>query len=193
MNYRNALLAVLTLAMLAAGALLARQHAPRPGIPLPPGGDFALQSADGPVTLAGLRDKVVLIYFGYATCPDVCPTSLALTAQALAGLTATELERVRVLFVSVDPARDTPAKLKAYAAHFHVNIGGVTGTPEALAEMATRYGAAFRLQPVESAAGYVVDHSSFTSVVAPDGRLVGRLAHGALPPEIIAAVRRELR
>lgn len=156
------------------------------------GGGFTLQSADGPVALADLRGKVVLIYFGYASCPDVCPTSLALTAQGLALLEPEELRRVRVLFVSLDPARDTPQKLKKYAAHFHSGITGVTGTPEAIADVAKRYGAAFRIQKVESAVGYVVDHSSFTSVVAPDGRLVEQLPHGALPAEIATVVRRTL-
>ncbi len=156
------------------------------------GGDFTLQSADGPVALADLRGNVVLVYFGYASCPDVCPTSLALTAQGLALLAPEDLKRVRVLFVSVDPARDTPRKLKEYAVHFHPGITGVTGSPEAVADVARRYGAAFRLQKVESAAGYVVDHTSFTSVVAPDGRLVEQLPHGALPAEIATVVRRTL-
>jgi protein SCO1/2 len=156
------------------------------------GGDFTLQSADGPVALADLRGKVVLIYFGYASCPDVCPTSLALAAQGLALLAPGELQRLRVLFVSLDPARDTPQKLKEYAAHFHPGITGVTGSPEAVAGVARNYGAAFRIQKVESAAGYVVDHTSFTSVVAPDGRLVEQLPHGALPAEIATVVRRTL-
>ncbi|TAM48070.1 MAG: SCO family protein [Gammaproteobacteria bacterium] len=160
---------------------------------LPPGGDFTLVSADGPVALAQLRGNVVLLYFGYASCPDVCPTSLALTAQALVRLTPAELARVRVLFISVDPERDTPAKLRQYAAHFHANVIGVTGEPAVLAGIAARYGAAYRKQAVDSAQGYVVDHSSFTAVVAPDGRLVAQLAHGAQPEEIVQTVRRWLR
>lgn len=179
---------------LGAGALASWIGSRAPHTPAAPGGgDFTLQSAGGPVSLAALRGNVVLVYFGYASCPDVCPTSLALTAQGLGRLAPEERERVRVLFVSVDPARDTPQKLAQYAAHFHPGITGVTGTPELVAEIAARYGAAFRIQPVESAAGYVVDHSSFTSVVAPDGRLAGRLPHGAQPDEIAAAVRRALR
>ncbi len=162
-------------------------------LPQPPGGDFTLTSADGPVALAQLRGNVVLLYFGYASCPDVCPTSLALTAQGLARLAPAELARVRVLFISVDPERDTPAKLRQYAAHFHANVTGVTGEPAALAEIAARYGAVYRKQAVDSAQGYVVDHSSFTAVVAPDGRLVARLAHGAQPEEIAQTVRRWLR
>lgn len=163
------------------------------GPPLPPGGDFTLNSADGPVSLASLRGKVVLIYFGYATCPDACPTTLGFTTVALRKLTAQELERVRVIFVSVDPARDTPAKLKQYVTHFHPNIIGVTGEVPVVGEAGLRYGNVFRYTPVSSATVYVVDHTSITSVVAPDGRLVEQLPHGTMPDEIVSAIRRRLR
>jgi len=159
---------------------------------LPSGGDFTLDSADGPVALANLRGQVVLIYFGYASCPDVCPTSLALIKAALQTLAPADLARVRVLFVSVDPLRDTPAKLKQYAAYFHPNIIGVTGKPAEIAAVALRYGATYRFTPVQSAVGYVVDHTSVTSVMAPDGRLVEQLPHGTTAPEIVAAIRRWL-
>jgi protein SCO1/2 len=99
---------------------------------------------------------------------------------------------VQVLFISVDPGRDTPEKLKQYAGYFHPNIAGVTGRPETIAAVAARYGASYRMTPVESAAGYVVDHSSVTSVIAPDGRLVEQLPHGTTPPEIVDAIRRWL-
>lgn len=189
---RAAVFASLVFAGLLLGALAAHLAAPRSGDPAPRGGDFTLTAADGPVSLADLRGRLVLIYFGYASCPDVCPTSLALTTAALNTLAPAERERVRVLFISVDPGRDTPEKLRQYAGHFHPNITGVTGSPEALAAVAARYGAAYRMTPVESAAGYVVDHTSVTSVVAPDGRLVEQLPHGTAPPDIVAAIRRWL-
>ena len=97
----------------------------------PTGGDFTLQSATGPVTLKDYRGKVVLLYFGYTYCPDICPTSLTATAQALGQLAPAELARVQTLFVSVDPERDTPARLKDYGAFFHPSIIGVTGTAAA--------------------------------------------------------------
>ena len=172
------------------GAWLAGTHTG--GTPAPRGGNFTLTSADGPVSLADQRGQVVLIYFGYASCPDICPTSLAFITAALHALTPAELERVRAVFISVDPARDTPEKLKQYAGHFHPNFIGVTGSAESLADVAARYGAVYRMTAVESAAGYVVDHSSITSVVAPDGRLVEQLPHGTPPPDIVAAIRRWL-
>jgi protein SCO1 len=189
---RIAVIVSATLVALLLGALAAYLVGQRSDSPAARGGDFTLSSADGPVSLASLRGQVVLIYFGYASCPDVCPTSLALTTTALHALTPAERQRVRVLFVSVDPARDTPAKLKQYAGFFHPNITGITGSPEALTAVAARYGAAYRMTPVESAAGYVVDHSSATSVVAPDGHLVEQLPHGTAPPDIVAAIRRWL-
>lgn len=190
---RFALLAAAVIAAALLGVLAAWLAAPRTGEPaLPRGGDFTLDSADGPVTLTALRGKVVLLYFGYASCPDVCPTSLALTTAALKTLAPDELARVQVLFISVDPGRDTPANLKHYAGYFHPGIAGVTASPERIAAVAADYGASYRMTPVDSAAGYVVDHSSVTSVIAPDGRLVEQLPHGTTPPEIVDAIRRWL-
>ena len=82
------------------------RHADLPP-PSPTGGDFVLQSKNGPFNLVAHRGKMVLIYFGYTFCPDICPTNLALMAQALNELSAAELQRVTPVFISVDPDRDT--------------------------------------------------------------------------------------
>ncbi len=132
---------------------------PLPVASAPAGGEFTLQSADGPVTLADFRGKAVLLFFGYTYCPDICPTALSTAAAGLNQLSVEELADVAVLFVSVDPKRDTPARLKEYAAFFHPAIVGVTGSPEAVAEVARRYGVFYAEQPVATAGdGYVVDH-----------------------------------
>lgn len=157
------------------------------------GGDFTLQSADGPVALADFRGKVVLLYFGYTYCPDVCPTSLAATAAGLKQLKPEELARVATLFVSVDPERDTPERLKEYARFFHPSIVGMTGTPAEVAAAAKRYGVFYARQKVETAGGgYVVDHTSETYVIAPDGRLAGKLPHAAPPEQVVAEIRKNL-
>jgi len=92
---------------------------PRGKTEMPAGGDFSLVSASGPVELKALRGKVVVVFFGYTTCPDVCPTSLGVLSNALSGLRDTELKRVQGLFISVDPERDTLEKLQKYGRYFH--------------------------------------------------------------------------
>ena len=166
---------------------------PLPKAAIAEGGDFTLESANGPVSLKDYRGKLVLVYFGYTFCPDICPTSLAATAEGLKLLTPEEAARVAMIFISVDPERDTPARLKEYVEFFHPNMVGVTGKPEDLAEIAKRYGVFYAKQKVATAGnGYVVDHSADTYVVAPDGQLVGKIAHATPPNEVAAEIRKRL-
>lgn len=167
---------------------------PMPKARIAAGGDFSLESASGPVALSDYRGKLVLVYFGYTYCPDICPTSLAATAGGLNLLTPDELGKVAMIFVSVDPKRDTPARLKEYAEFFHPAIIGATGTPENIAEIAKRYGVFYAEQKVETAGGgYVVDHSSDTFVIAPDGALVAKIAHETPPDQVAVAIRKYLK
>lgn len=159
----------------------------------PTGGDFMLQTSQGAVSLKDYRGKVVLVYFGYTYCPDICPTALAFTAQGLKRLTEEELANTQVLFISVDPERDTLEKLRDYGPFFHPKILGMTGTPAQIEEIAKRYGASYRKQETNSAGGYVVDHSSNLYVVAPDGKFVNTLAHGAMAEDIAAAIRTAMK
>ncbi len=158
----------------------------------PTGGDFTLRSAQGDVALADFRGKVVLLYFGYTWCPDVCPTNLAIIGYALKQLSPAEREHVQVLFVSFDPARDDPERLADYAAYFDPGILGLTGSEAEVAAAATRYGAAYRrVEQPGSAMGYLVDHSSVTYLIDHEGRLVDTLAH-ATPAEILLERVRQL-
>jgi protein SCO1/2 len=160
------------------------------GLDQPPrGGDFTLESWRGEVNLEDFRGKVVLLYFGYTWCPDICPTDLALISGALNRLTPEELEDVQVLFVSVDPERDTSKRLKRYTGYFHPNILGVTGTAQQVAAVADLYGAAYRRVEEESAAGYLVDHSSYTYVIDPRGRLAKVLEHAPSPSKTLSTIR----
>jgi protein SCO1/2 len=187
-----AVIALLATAVIALALFWQPQLPPAPGLSsAPAGGDFVLTSADGSIDTATLRGKVVLIYFGYTYCPDICPTSLAVTSQALGKLAPDELALVKTVFVSVDPERDTPARLKSYVEFFHPSIVGVTGSTEQIAVAAREYGAIYARQDV-GGAGYVIDHSAWTYVVAPDGRLVGRIAHGATVEQTLAEIRKWL-
>ncbi|MFZ1900262.1 MAG: SCO family protein [Azonexus sp.] len=166
---------------------------PLPRAALAEGGDFTLQSADGPVSLKDFRGKVVLVYFGYTYCPDICPTSLAATAEGLRQLTPEELVRVAMIFVSVDPKRDTPARLKEYVNFFHPAIVGLTGAPEEIAAIAKRYGVFYAEQKVETAGdGYVVDHSADTYIISTAGQLVGKIAHATPPEQVVETIRKHL-
>ncbi len=159
---------------------------------VPEGGDFVLQSADGPVSLKDFRGKVVLLYFGYTLCPDVCPTSLSTMAMALKQLKPEEAEQVRVIFVSVDPGRDTPERLKKYVQYFHKNMVGVTGEKKVIDDLVRRYGAIYRIVDDGSGAGYLVDHSSTIYLVDQRGKLVKLIPHGVTPESLAAIVREQI-
>ena len=154
-----------------------------------PGGDFTLRSPNGFTSLHDYKGKVVLLYFGYTFCPDICPTSLGFTSQALSTLTPDEAKKVQMLFVTVDPERDTLDKLKTYTAYFHPNILGLTGTPEEIKAVARQYGVMYAKQDTGSAGGYVVDHSAYTYVITPDGSLFKSLDHGTPPAQVLEAIR----
>lgn len=136
--------------------------------------------------------KLVLLYFGYTYCPDVCPTSLMVWQQALAALSADELARVQPIFVSVDPERDTIGRLADYTQFFHPSIIGLTGRPAQLKEIASRYGSVFARVEGASAGGYVVDHSAVTYIVDAHGRLVASVPHGASVEQLLAEIRQYL-
>lgn len=190
------IIAVLLAFMVAGVAVFWQPELPERPLPKaagPAGGDFTLQSADGAVSLHDFRGKLVLVYFGYTYCPDICPTSLAATTEGLNRLTAEEQSKVAMIFISVDPKRDTPARLKDYVKFFHPGLFGVTGSAAELAEIAKRYGAFYAEQKVATAGeGYVVDHSADTYVVDPAGQLVGKIAHATPPDQVVVAIRRYL-
>ena len=154
------------------------------------GGDFVLQSADGPVSLADYRGKIVVLYFGYAFCPDICPTSLGLLSLAIGKLKPGELGKIQTFFISVDPERDTVEKLKIYVNAFHSNIIGITGTAAEIADVAKRYGVIYRKAVLsDSALGYSVDHSSRYYVIDANGEVEEFIEHGTSPDEIVATLR----
>ena len=159
----------------------------------PVGGDFTFVSADGEVSLSQFNGKLVIIYFGYTFCPDICPTSLGLLSLALNELTEHELKQIQPIFISVDPERDTPEKLKNYASAFHPSIIGLTGTEIEIAAVAQNYGVMYaRVETPESAMGYAVDHSSFYYLVGLDGSLNKTIPHGTHPTDLVSIIRSAL-
>ncbi|MBE9503929.1 MAG: SCO family protein [Proteobacteria bacterium] len=138
----------------------------------PKGGDFTLQSAGVPFSLHDMKGKVVLIFFGYTSCPTACPTSLAIMADAFSRLSLEELDKVQGIFISFDPERDTVEALKEYTGYFHPKIIGLTGKPEEIRKIADRYGAYFiKALQKESEMGYAFSHSTETYLVSGKGTL----------------------
>lgn len=127
---------------------------------LPIGGDFTLIDQDArPFTLSSLRGKVVLIFFGYTMCPDACPTTLSKLSSAYSRLAPDERARVKAVYISIDPERDTPAVMKEHLTYFGVDAIGLTGTPEDTAKVARQFAAHFEKTADKTAAGYLMSHT----------------------------------
>ena len=121
-----------------------------------------------PVTAADFHGKIVFLYFGYTQCPDFCPTTLTNLANVLQDL-GTHANDVRVLFVTIDPNRDSLAVLKQYAAAFAPQVVGLRGTPDELAALARRYRVAYSVTPAQNGHPYEVTHSSIVYVFDQSG------------------------
>jgi protein SCO1/2 len=156
---------------------------------LPEGGDFVLQSAAGPVDSRAFRGQVILLYFGYTFCPDICPSTLSDMGKAIRSLSAEEQALVRGVFVSVDPERDSLARLHEYAAYFDPRITGASGDEQELMSLLSRYGATYRRVPLEDSEGYAVEHPGSVYVLDARGQLRGRITHGSTQPEWQRAIR----
>ena len=155
---------------------------------LPPLSFTMARASDGnETTQADYRGKIVLLYFGYTNCPDQCPTTLSNLAEILRRL-GPDADRVRVLFVTVDPNRDTPAVLAAYVKNFAPQIEGLRGTPDQLASLARRYRVVYSVTPATNGHPYEVTHSS--AVYVFDGSGAARLIIASLDstaPDIAGA------
>lgn len=137
------------------------------------GGPFTLTDANGKtVTDADFRGRYMLIFFGFTNCPDICPAGLQLISVAMAKL-GDKADKVVPVFVSVDPARDTPEKLASYVKNFDDRVVGLTGTPEQIAHIASVYRVYYEKTPNESAPGdYGMNHTSIIYLMGPDGKYV---------------------
>jgi len=177
---------VLGVGLLGAGSWLAL-HREEAGVPI--GGPFRLQAADGrEVTDADFRGRWMLVYFGYTHCPDACPTALQDMANALDTLGPEAKKKVAVLFITVDPERDTPAVMRDYVTAFDAPITGLSGTSEETAAVAKAYKVYYAKHP-KAGGDYDMDHSSVIYVMDPRGRFVANFTHETAPDAIAAKLR----
>jgi protein SCO1/2 len=153
------------------------------------GGPFTLRADDGrAVTDRSFRGKFLLVYFGYTFCPDVCPTTLAAVADALDALGG-QAQRLQVVFITVDPKRDTEAVLKAYTANFSPQILGLTGTEAEIAAAAKAYKVYYAPRAAAAGGAYTVDHSSILYLMGPDGRFITPIAADSNGKQLAAKLR----
>ncbi len=136
-----------------------------------PSGDFSLTEDNGKIFhLRDYRGKVVLLFFGYTTCPDACPSALAKLSRVLR-LLGPDGKQVQVVFITVDPQQDTPARLKEYLAYFGVNALGLTGTKAQIDEVAKAYHAYYERVSTESALGYTISHTVTVYLIGSQGKV----------------------
>ena len=151
------------------------------------GGPFNLVDHTGRrVTDADFRGRYMLVFFGFISCPDVCPTGLQVTSAALEQI-GTKAERITPVFVSVDPERDTPAKLAEYVGSFHPRLVGLTGSIEEIQAVAKAYRVYFKkVSNGPGAEDYTMDHTSIIYLMGPDGAFVSHFTH-ATPIDTLAS------
>lgn len=154
---------------------------------------FSLTDADGKLrTLADFKGKVVVLFFGYAQCPDVCPTTMSEMAQVKQQL-GTDGDKLQVLFVTVDPERDTPAVMKAYMGAFDPAFVALIPTPEQLPALAKDFKAYYKKVEGKTPTSYSMDHSAASFVYDTEGRLRLYARYGAGVPAMVSDVKALLK
>lgn len=182
----NRLILLIALVLAACGAPAAKP--PLDGARI--GGPFALIDQNGAaVTDRTYAGQYRLMYFGYTFCPDVCPTDVGNLARGMAAFATANpaaAAKLRFIFVSVDPARDTPNQLKTWTAAFDPKMVGLTGSEAAIEAVTRAYGVSFSIPPNQPKDGYIVDHSRVAYLMSPDNKPIALISHDGTPAEIAA-------
>lgn len=162
------------------------------------GGDFTLTDEDGkPFSSASLKGKYRIVYFGYTFCPDACPTDMAVLGKAMRQLDAKDpakSARIEPLFVTVDPARDTPQALKQFTDAFYPRLIGLTGTDAQIAQVAKEFAIAYRKEPApKGTSGYLMDHPRVAYLFDAQGRPIEMLPVDANADAVVADLEKWVR
>jgi cytochrome oxidase Cu insertion factor (SCO1/SenC/PrrC family) len=158
----------------------------------PIGGPFVLIDHNGMRrTDADFRGKLLLVYFGFTFCTDICPTDLLQMSLAMDSL-GEDGEFVQPIFITVDPERDTPAHLKDYLSAFHWRFVGLTGDRAAIGRVARAFRAYHKKVERDDGSGYTVDHSAFIYLMSRDGEYLGFFPPGTTPERLVETIRLRL-
>lgn len=173
-----------------AAAVIFRQPAAFRGTtyvqPYPAAPEIELTRSDGSrFRLSEMRGEIVLLFFGYTSCPDVCPATMAELRQALSELKQPEAARVKVVFVTVDPERDTPERVQEYVSRFDPAFIGLGGAPEELEKVWAKYGVYREIAEAQSAAGYIVNHTARVTMIDPQGNMRVSFGFGTPVEDIV--------
>ncbi|PSW43227.1 SCO family protein [Photobacterium leiognathi] len=149
-------------------------------------------SKNKPVNIFDISDKRIrILYFGFTRCPEICPTSLAMLAGALNKINNKQQAKIRPIFISLDPERDSADHTAQYAHYFNPMIEGLAAPLDVITPLAKKYGVIFRKVKLEnSALKYTVDHNSYFYFVKPDGTLITKVPHTLTPRPIIEAIEK---
>lgn len=155
------------------------------------GGPFMLQDQTGKtVTDEDFHGKFVMLTFGYGSCGDVCPTMLQSMARTM-DLLGPQAEKVQPIFISLDPARDTPARLKDFMAAFHPKLLGLTGPEAYVASAARKYRIRYEKIPGKNG-DYSIDHTAVVFLMGPDGNFLERFPHSATPEDMAKRIAKRI-
>lgn len=160
---------------------------------MPKGEDFIISTTQGEFDLSKKRGKVIILYFGYTFCPDICPTTLSTIAESLKKFTSEESENIETLIIGVDTKRDTLEKLQEYTAFFHPSIKGGVASDKMTREIAKSFGVNYMIkEPAPGKDYYVVDHSTQLIILNKQGKIAEYIPHGETSQYIYQTVLRYL-
>ncbi len=169
----------------------------KPGVQVPPstvklGGPFTLHDQNGkPVSDSDFRGRYMLVYFGFTFCPDMCPTGLATVGRALDKL-GDEAAKIAPIFITIDPERDTPERLKNYVAEFHPSILGLSGTTEQTKTVTDAYHVYFKKTDTEDGPDYLMDHSAMIYLMDKQGNYLEAFDEEEKPDVLAAELRKAI-
>jgi protein SCO1/2 len=144
-----------------------------------------LKSSTGTITLNELKKdkKIILMYFGFLSCPDICPTTLSSISSVFKVLPKEQLDHIEFLFIDLDPERDTMERMVKYSSHFHPKIKPVVMNLKELDLFTRFFGVVFMKMPLKSTMGYTIDHSTDIIVLSPEGKILRPITHGS--PQVV--------